>query len=570
MPRGGAESILLPPEENDPLFRVGAEVRRSVLEEARALHEKAAAAAATSCPWRDGGEAGDSGALPSFVARRVDAACSRSLPDFGEELLPGSDEGAEAIYVTEPPLFSATESRSVIDMAEEYFSATNGGNWTTLKSGRFDIAGFWIKDVPAVHSWFKEALRTRLLPSLESNFPSFVGEAGDGVNDLVVDNAYVFRYTPETGRRTDVHTDSGCLSFTIALNGRDEYEGGGTWYEGLVEEEDGKSVIVMEEGAVSFRPGGIRHRGESVTGGVRYVIGGFVAHRRRFEAVRMLCALGFEKVGAGDLTGAADVFRVAVSLSPRFDAAYINLADVLGKLGRQAEAAEVLRRVTGGVNPRSGEAWFSLGDLLRQGEASGGADLEGAAQCFDRCLEIDGRDAEAMAGHGAICSARRDQEGERRWYERVVKNEETNRGTAASAYCNLGVLLDEERQRNGGGEDMIEREIDMYRKALDCDPESYSTHFSLGAACAEGGRWEEAAVAFRDAVGRAKEGDNEDIDRALAALYKAGLMSINNEAKKQAEAGKAPASQIEMMAKITGIMGEKNFSRFRQNMAKKK
>jgi hypothetical protein len=81
-----------------------------------------------------------------------------------------------------------------------------------LPSGQYDVAGFWIRDVPAIYEWFNRMVQEWLFPLLVKQFPHFC-----------LDNAYVFKYTPKTGRQTDVHAYSGCLSFTIALNGNDEY-----------------------------------------------------------------------------------------------------------------------------------------------------------------------------------------------------------------------------------------------------------------------------------------------------------------------------------------------------------
>ena len=87
-------------------------------------------------------------------------------------------------------------------------------------------------------------LRTRLYPCLQKLFPS---AAGDG-SSLRVQSAYLFKYTAETGAATDVHVDSGLLSFTIALNGRDDYDGGGTWFEAT------DSLVEMDAGEVTLRP----------------------------------------------------------------------------------------------------------------------------------------------------------------------------------------------------------------------------------------------------------------------------------------------------------------------------
>ena len=136
-----------------------------------------------------------------------------TLPDFHDAL------GA-SIFVSREPYFSRDECRDVVARAEAHFS----GGWTHLSTGRFSICGDWIKNIPAVKTWFEAELKQRLFPTLCRLFPEFASSP----ELLCVDSAYLFKYTAQSGARTDVHTDSGCLSFTIALNPRDEYEGGGT------------------------------------------------------------------------------------------------------------------------------------------------------------------------------------------------------------------------------------------------------------------------------------------------------------------------------------------------------
>ena len=92
---------------------------------------------------------------------------------------------------------------------------------------------------------------------------------GDG-SSLRVQSACLFKYTAETGAATDVHVDSGLLSFTIALNEPEAYDGGGTWFESV------DKLVEMPQGHVTFRPGHVRHQGRPLTRGTRYMIGGFI------------------------------------------------------------------------------------------------------------------------------------------------------------------------------------------------------------------------------------------------------------------------------------------------------
>jgi len=454
-----------------------------------------------------------------------------AIPDF-HKLFPNP-----CIHTSDPstPLFTTQDCESVVEAANQYFQKTNGGEWTTLQSGRYPVCGFWIKDIPAVNDWFKAMLQQQLFPQLKKLFPEFV----ENMSDLVCDNAYLFKYTKETGQKTDVHTDSGCLSFTIALNDRKEYEGGGTWFD-----MDGGKVIHMEQGCVTFRPGGIRHRGESVTGGERYIIGGFVMNQKKVEEVRMLTGLAMDLVNQGKLNEAEEVLRVAIRFNSHFDAAYINLADVLTKLNQGGEALKVLKKARE-VNPLNGEAAYSLGMMDKaRGE------LDSAKECFDACLLADKFDSEAMLAHAIVCSESKDRDGEQKWFMKVIATPGVQKSTLASAYSHLGVILGEKGDKDS--------EVVMYKKALALDPDSFHARYSLAIAYGEGSQYSKSIEAFRLAVESAPGPDMRE--KALKDLYRITAMKVNNDPSIKS------MGQEQVMQMFAECIGEQNFKDLMQIM----
>lgn len=294
------------------------------------------------------------------------------MTDFSQEL-------ERRVLVTETPLLTKEECQQVIRDAEAHFAP---GEWGQLNSGQYKVAGFWIKDIPAVHRWFCRTVAARLFPLLVKAFPDFC----DNPDDLCVDNAYLFKYTPETGFRTNVHTDSGCLAFTIALNPSDEYEGGGTWFEGLDGIPEG-SVIEMEEGQVTVRPGGVKHCGHAVHSGQRYIIGGFCMHKRKVEPVRQLLHCPPDTPEAT----LRQTCEAAVALNPQSDLPYNHLAGVYERAGEVAKAQAVLEHCIQNVHPYSGDVAYALACLYKDQE-----EYEKARECFKKCVKVDEYDFDAM------------------------------------------------------------------------------------------------------------------------------------------------------------------------------
>ena len=488
---------------------------------------------------------------------------NNKLPDFDNEL-------PHCIYVTklETPIFTAKECQDVITIANEYFynHHYNNGTWTLLPSGQYQVAGFWIKDIPAIHDWFVRIVQTKLFPLLAQTFPNFVGK---NPLDLCVDNAYVFQYTPETGRRTEIHTDSGCLSFTIALNSAKEFTGGGTWFEGLVlttnETTSGVNettttnpnvtttttrgaVLEMDQGQVTIRPGGMKHCGQAVNSGVRYIIGGFCMHQKKPEYVRQLL----------NPPNTRSNVEAALVLNPNFDSSY----NVLSRTLRQEEEEqqqqqqqgmmmirnnnnnnlqqriafiqkqrqEILEYCLQHVHPYSGDVAFELGSLYQQQEH----EQQKAQETFQICLQADPYDVDALVA--LLMLAAQQQQGndddkknakqmERHYAQRILTAPSASNIALAKAYCNLGVLKGEENNEkmkknikqtkkytmsDGGGTNILEDneedddddddEISYYQKSIYYDPHRFASRYSLACAYATRKQWILAITEFQHAL----------------------------------------------------------------------
>ncbi|EEC46672.1 predicted protein [Phaeodactylum tricornutum CCAP 1055/1] len=470
--------------------------------------------------------------LDSYV---IDAA--GSVPDFADQL-------QRVVHVTTPPLLSRDECRNVIDMAESHFQQNNIP-WSMQTSGQYKVAGFWIKNIPAVHAWFTHLVQTRLFPLLARTYPDFVVSP----HDLCVDNAYLFKYDPETGRRTDIHTDSGCLSFTIALSGTDDYTGGGTWFEGLQPlqglqgnehaQQDAPSwnhVLSMEAGQVTIRPGGVKHCGHAVNTGIRYIIGGFCMHQNKPEIVRQLLTPPPITDSSEDDTNSVDILEAAVVLNPKCDASYGLLADRYKQNGLIEKAKQVLEYCVQHVHPTSGEVNFSLGSIYMAEQ-----DYVKAKACFETCLAVDDCDVEALMGLAHTASQVGDTTTEEVYYQRVVATPGASDTIRASAFCNLGVL----HENN-------DIELHYYKQSIALAPTKFAPRYSLGCAYASRESWKAAIRVFREAMTIVP---NEEGQRqTLQNMYTAAMHVV------QTEAADSPGrSQQEVLERFRNLMGKENF-----------
>ena len=160
------------------------------------------------------------------------------------------------------------------------------------------------------------------------------------------------------------------------------------------------------------------------------------------------------------------------------------------------------------LDPRFALAHNNLGLVLRDK-----GDLEGAAVCFRKVIELDPKNAAAHNNIGDVLRDKGNLEGAAACFRRAIELDPK----FAQAQSNLGWVMHLQGDQDGA--------VALFRKAIDLDPKDAQAHNSLGLALRDKGDLEGAAVCFRRAIGldpknAAGQSNLAEVERMAAMLDK--------------------------------------------------
>ena len=184
------------------------------------------------------------------------------------------DSGGLAVHLSSAPLLAPVDCARVIELCEAHAAAVGG--WSTKRHTSVPTTDMEVRAVEGVLEIFNATCRSAIFPFLESAYGDSMRMSAE---HLRVWDAFVVRYDARAQRSLPTHQDDSHLSLTIALNGTSEYTGGGTSFEAPLTkdpDEGERHVVRPELGHVVAFPGAMRHGGQRVTTGVRYIIAAFL------------------------------------------------------------------------------------------------------------------------------------------------------------------------------------------------------------------------------------------------------------------------------------------------------
>lgn len=144
--------------------------------------------------------------------------------------------GLDARAFVAPALLDAVECAEMVVAVETQLQ----GNWTTSRHYSVPATDVPVYQVPAVARWFNAQLASTIYPMLGEQF-------GVTAQSIRIIDAFVVRYSADKQRSLPLHCDQSQFSLTIALNSRDEYTGGGTFFA-----DTGEAANADAGGVISF------------------------------------------------------------------------------------------------------------------------------------------------------------------------------------------------------------------------------------------------------------------------------------------------------------------------------
>ncbi|CAE7484212.1 AKR2B [Symbiodinium natans] len=161
-------------------------------------------------------------------------------------------------------VWSPTECDHVLGAVKAAVEKASG--WTTDRHAAYATTDLPCSRIPEVDAWVRASLAERVFPQLAKRHGW-----GDGSGScLYFRDLFFVQYSVQGQAGLALHRDGSIISFNILLNDAGDFEGGGTY----VEADD--FAYQIQQGDCFVHSGKLRHGGQPVTRGERYIVVGFV------------------------------------------------------------------------------------------------------------------------------------------------------------------------------------------------------------------------------------------------------------------------------------------------------
>lgn len=270
-------------------------------------------------------------------------------------------ENGNVIFETKNPILSQEECNYFIDVAKDtirkekeadlkYARTVEGEpEWKRTNS---DLGEVRLSNLPPhAVTKLRDLLANELYPILVNRF---------NVQNLAVyDGLILGNIAPSKSQ--PVHRDASLLTLNIALSSPEDFEGGGTYIEGL-ENSDGLPLLISK-GKALCHSSSIMHAGNGISNGERWVLVLFVISQNDVQVARRAHAECLDHIDNGRLENAIIAIETGLQDSPHDHVLHMSKGQVASMRGNKQESIECLAKAAA-LYPPSHRGAMTLGKML--------------------------------------------------------------------------------------------------------------------------------------------------------------------------------------------------------------
>ena len=190
-----------------------------------------------------------------------------TLLQIDKRIVPSPFKPTELALASQTPILTSEECLNIINECESHYYGWGSSNDRYGTPSNRVGHMLSLENLSYTYTLVNFSLLPRLYPAISRAF------ARQHINpeNLRLAGCRIVKYDAEDGHvELGMHRDGLLFTANIALNDVHEYKGGGTKIEGL------EDPIRLPKGHVLIHPGDVRHGGEAITHGIRYVLVCFV------------------------------------------------------------------------------------------------------------------------------------------------------------------------------------------------------------------------------------------------------------------------------------------------------
>jgi hypothetical protein len=167
-------------------------------------------------------------------------------------------------------IVKCAEDKASENVRDKKFINSNG--WTSQRHKNYPTLDFAVTDINEISYLISNYVIQNIFPIYEEKY---------AINKhlLEITDLFIVKYEFNNQNKLSNHRDGSLLSFSILLNNKEDFDGGGTmmYLNGV---ENKGTLYEHNKGELLIHPGKILHAGNEITRGVRYLLVGFInVHR---------------------------------------------------------------------------------------------------------------------------------------------------------------------------------------------------------------------------------------------------------------------------------------------------